>query len=285
MSPIKLFSYKSFLIFGSFAIISLTSCDIDYAGFAQNKPNNSAIMPADIWVSDALHQIESLDTTSASYTVFKDFGQKIGTSKLYFYEDHSLGKMSFSIDSTDIDEMYFENGKLIFSLHNRSKSTSPYIVAYANNKPYAAAVQDNGEQWKATNPNYLNLDLAFINEASLLAVQTESKEKNPDYVYRISQLNDTITRQLAPSLNEYFVMNVMEGDPIQFYLESESEDMFFTIGPKDGVNMERRNWKGDATKTGDLLITVFSTNAIAHNYTLIAKRLINESQFSLQSIR
>lgn len=286
MPRITLSSFESLLILSTSAVFGLTSCDIDYAGFAQNDLQESTkVMPTDIWISEALHQIDSLDKTPATYNVFKDFGAQIGTSELHFYGDNSLGKACFINDSVGVNEMYFENGRLIFSLHEQGPFDIPCIVAYANKKPYAAATKNENGHWNATTPSALNMDLTFVDKASSLALQAESQEKNPDFVYRIRQLSDTIVRQLTPSLDEQFVMNVVEGDPIQLYLESDSEDVFFTIGPKDGVNMEQRNWKGNASKTGDLLITVLSTTSKSKNYTLIAQRLVDKPQLSLQSIR
>jgi hypothetical protein len=286
MSLIKTSSLKPLLILSACILLSLNSCDTDYAGFSQSNLQISAeVMPTDIWIVEALQQIDSLDKIPETYSVIKDFGEKIGTSKLHFYGDNSLGKAFFSRDSIGLDEMYFENGRLIFSLDKRGPYQTPCIVAYANKKPYAAAIKDKDGQWKATTPSKLELDILFVENASSLAIQAELEEKNPDYVYRIKQLGDTIIRQLAPALNEQFVMNVMKGDPIALYLKSDSENVFFTIGPKDGVNMERRNWKGNASETGDLLITVFSTASETTDYTLIAKRLVDKPQLSLQSIR
>ncbi len=182
---------------------------------------------------------------------------------MVFGSEKHLHSVEILGDANLSHQIFFENSKIIFSHHLDKSANIEWLVAYANEKPYASAVKNQGA-WKAVHPEDIPINKQIIQLAQKQAKSYEEKELRHNYTHRIKKNQETIHGKFESNFSISFALNVRKGQSIHLSLESANKTIYFTVAPNNGSNMEHREWNGVATITGDLNITVFSVDS-AHD--------------------
>lgn len=231
------------------------------------------VIPNSIWISDAESWRDLSRRRDNPYSLYFTLNDTLANElKLLIGSDHSV----YSADILGIPgiahTLYFENDKIVFSLHIDSVAKIKWFLAYANEKPYAAAAK-SGKEWEAIHLEDIPIDLHLIQHAEEVAKRYEKKEREHDYAYRILNKEKIIKGKLDSSFSVSYALNVRKNEHIHLSLTSSDSPIFFTVSPNNGSNMEHRNWDGIAKRTGDLNITVSSVKIASNQaFSLRVKR-------------
>lgn len=246
-----------------FFISFLYGCSIgDPSGNSSTKlADNESIIPNSVWISDAKFYLADTDKNDSTYFLFSDLNSTDEAEiKMVFGPKKHLHSVDILGDSNLSHQLYFENGKIIFSHHIDKSAHIEWLVAYANERPYAAAAKNQGD-WKAVHPEEIPINNHIIQLAEKQAKRYEEKELRHSYSYRIKESPETINGKFESNLSLSFAMNVRKDESVHLSLESTNKTIYFIVEPNNGSNMEHRDWHGVATSTGDLNITVFSVDS------------------------
>lgn len=235
----------------------ISGCDSkeDIAPLSQAEEIVSLI-PKEIWIDEALTCIESAEATPAKYVLKNALPRFRNELHVFFNQNKEVYKTEVFNAGNKVCALFFEGQRMVYSLHSENDS-HPVLVAYANEKPYAAAASSD-TAWTATDPNQVKLNLPMISASNASSHQMEEKEQKANYLRRLNTKTDSVNSNIAPFDKHSYVVNASKGDKLHIDLESSSNNVLFTMGPIDGINMEVRNWEGEVSKTGDIRITIFT---------------------------
>ena len=231
-----------------------------FGNSSTKSSDDESVIPNSVWISDAEIYLANTENKDSTYALFAELnGPDNAEIKMVFGPRKHLHSVDILGDSNLSHQLFFENGKIIFSYHNDKSAHIEWLVAYANEKPYAAAAKNQGE-WKAVHPQDIPINNRIIQLAEKQAKQYEDKELRHRYSYRIKESPETINGKFESRFSLSFAMNVRKGESIHLSLESANKTIYFIVEPNNGSNMEHRDWNGIASFTGDLNITVFSVD-------------------------
>lgn len=246
-----------------FLISSLCGCNIANPSGSSSKKtsDDETVIPNSVWISDAESFLVNTDKSDSSYALYSELNSPDEAEiKMIFGSDKHLYSVEILGDANLSHQLFFENGKIIFSHHIDKSEHIEWLLAYANEKPYAAATK-NQDDWKAIHPEDIPINKQVIQFAEKQAKKYEDKELRHNYAYRIKKNPETINGKFESNFSLSFAMNVRKGESVHLSLESANKTIYFTVAPNNGSNMEHRDWHGVADSTGDLNITVFSVNS------------------------
>lgn len=254
-------SFKQKLVNALLSIVFLiaSGCsEADSSGLSANDfQPEGGLMPIDIWLDNGLDQLDKIVFSDSSYQLFLSLELELKTLRLDFANKRVLQRAVFEDQDQIRTMLFFDKAKLTYSYH-KEKSGREWMVAYANNKPYAAANFAEGE-WRAVEPYIVPSDQILLSKAMKLSIQYAELEKKSPYQARI--LNDkweTFAEiEKKEALN--YRLNVKKGEYISIALHQAPEHIFFTFSNQATPRMEYKTWSGAADSTGDLVIQVFST--------------------------
>lgn len=237
--------------------------------------DDESTMPNSVWITDAENYLNNTENRDSTYHLFSELNNTDNDEiRMTFGPRKKLYSVDILGDANLSHQLFFENGKIIFSYHKDKSADIEWLVAYANEKPYAAAAK-NKTDWKAVNPLEIPINGRIIQLAQKQAKQYENKELRHNYSYRIKENPETINGKFNSSFSLSYAMNVRKGESIHLSLESTNNTIYFIVEPNNGSNMEHRDWSGVATFTGDLNITVFSVDTEKNQSFSLKARGVN----------
>ena len=218
---------------------------------------DTSFIPNSVWVSEAENWIGISDRLDSAYFLYASLDGFDGRElRMLFGPRNMLYTAEILGDSAFDYTLYFENQKVIFSrLFNRSENEEK-LVAYANEKPYAAAVK-KGQSWVPIHPEEFLIHPQLLSTAENRAKSYLRREQNRNKAFRVDQ-NQTIEGQFTGKEGLVYLINLRKGEQLNLNLVSAPPDVFFRLSPDDGSGLDHRNWQGKVPHSGDVKITVFS---------------------------
>ncbi len=265
------------LIILGVSVLLLKGCgELGYSVDVESEHDSSS-MPTDLWLLDAQEHVQEADTKRDNYTLKAEVNEQGVAARIYFNDDIQIYKLSVADSMGVLNNYYFTEGILAYSTHHSQASKGVnWLVAYAQNKPYAACNNCESDSEKRNE----NASEAPIKESELrdvirLVDLLEERENSHFYDKRIEGPKEIISDQLTSGTTErIYAVNAIRGEKLRVQLSSSSEYIFFTVLPNNGSNMEHKYWEGSATITGDLIIKVFTVDHIASQaFELIIEKL------------
>lgn len=272
------------LRFGLFAFLMsvVYGCNIDNpSGNLSSIPTEEdSVIPNSVWISDAEYYVDNYEKKDSTYSLYADLNSPDAREiKMIFGPLKYLQSVEILGEANLSHILYFENRKVIFSHHIDSIAGIEWLVAYANEKPYAAATSKNNGEWKAIHPEDIPLNRQIILYSVKQAKKFQEKEIQHSYAYRFMNNPETIDGKFDDDLSLMYTMNVRKGESLHLKLESENKTIYFTVSPNNGSDMEQREWKEVAGFTGDINITVSLVDSRqAHNFSLKAEGVTPQNQ-------
>ncbi len=269
MGPKIYINIKSALLLTTLGLLGLCSCETpdEQLDFNAEALYQSELIPNEMWIDEAFICIEQAKNYPTNYTLYSSIPDFENELRVFFDTQKKVYKTEVFSAKKKICDLFFESNRVVYSLHKDTTSGLNWLVAYANEKPYAAALQ-NETEWEAVGPKDLAMKFDFVYASMAKSKKIVTREFNGLYS-RLAIDDKSISGTIAPISSQNYVLNVSKGTPLELALESERSNVFFTLGPKDGVNMEIQHWKGIISESGDLTISVFTLEADTNqNYTL-----------------
>ncbi len=225
--------------------------------------NEIAAIPEALWLKDALDYVQLANSQPESLHLKAQVAQNGITASIFFNNDTEVFKLTVKDSLQSEHNYFFLEGLLSYSTHHLSdKIAASWLVAYAQNKPYAACSNYDSDT-ERINANYTQapINMSEVHEVVRLVELLEHRENSHAYDKRIDGKREYIKDELSQEDNEkIYVVNTAKGEKLRVSLSSVSPYLFFNILPNNGINMEHKSWEGSATITGDLIIKVFSVN-------------------------
>ncbi len=262
---------NAFLSLALFISSGCTETDSSHLS-ANHYPTADSLMPTEIWLDAALEQLNNPAFSDSSYQLFLSPEPNLENLILEFASNKELERALVEDENNLKSTLLFNNGRLTFSYH-REKSGQDWIVAYANNNPYAAALYTD-DQWKAIEPYIVPTDQNLISKSLNIATQYANLEKKGLYEQRILSDNFKETGEIENKKALNYRINARKGDEISVELNQAPEYVFFTFANQATSRMEYKSWTGTVETTGDIIIQVFSTNEKTEKdeFTLLVNR-------------
>jgi hypothetical protein len=265
----------------SIALFILSGCsETESSQLSANhyQPIDS-LMPTEVWLDSALDQLNSSSYSDSSYQLFLSLEPELKNLTLEFANNKELERVELEDQQELKSTLLFDKSRLTYSYH-LEKSGRDWIVAYANNKPYAAALNENG-QWKAVEPYVVPSDQTLLNKTLSLARQYADLEKEGLYQRRILTDNFEISGEIEKKKALNYRINAKKGDLINVAIENAPEHIFFTFANQATSRMEYKKWSGSVDITGDIIIQVFSAaeTPVKDDFTL---RVSHQSQVEFE---
>jgi len=242
----------------SLALFILSGCGETDSGHlsANHYQPTDSLMPTEVWLDSALDQLNNPSISDSSYQLFLSLEPELKNLTLEFATNKELERVELEDQQEVKSTLLFDKNRLTYSYH-REKSGRDWILAYANNKPYAAALNEN-KNWKAVEPYVVPLDQALINKTLGIARQYANLEKEALYQRRILTENFEAKGEIEKKKALNYRINVKTGDFITVAIDDAPEHIFFTFANQAKSRMEYRKWSGAVDRTGDIIIQVFS---------------------------
>jgi hypothetical protein len=244
-----------------FVCVFVCSCsEMNY--FQDDGSDNQMIaMPEELWLKDALEYVYEANSQPESLLLKAQVAQNGITASIFFNNATEVYKLTVKDSLQSKHDYFFLEGLLSYSTHHLANPDEPsWLVAYAQNRPYAACANYEHETDRV-NANYTQapLNMAEVREVVRLVELLEARENSHFYDKRVDGKREFIKDALSPDDTEkIYAVNTAKGDKLRVSLSSVSPYLFFNIFPNNGTNMEHKIWEGSATVTGDLVIKVFS---------------------------
>jgi len=241
---------------------------------ANNYQQVDSLMPTKIWIDAAVDQINNSLHPDSTYQLFLNIDTEIPKVVLEFNTNNELKRAVLEGDRQITNTLYYDKGRLTFS-HHEYNSEGDWVIAYANNKPYAAAFNEQGS-WKAIEPYVVPLDPDLMRKTKAIAKRYSEIEKAGGHKQRILADHAEIQDEVEKRKSVNYRINVREDEFISVSLKNTSEQVFFTFANQSSSRMEYKDWSGRVDKTGDLIIQVFSAAEIGKkiDFELIVNRQI-----------
>lgn len=265
-------SLPAVLSYGIFALIfagcnPLTTSDFE----SDNQSDSSAVMPKDLWIADAENYTELDLNKKDEYKLYSTYSNSNQEIEMHFDPEKRLFLVRLLNDPKVNQNLFCEEGRIVFSNHTNQMDSSQWMAAYANGKVYATAQKASGD-WKSRGIEEAPIDFNAVNAALKTAAQYQRKELKQPYHSRFFDNQEKITAAFNTEISLSFSLNVRKGDKVNIDLTDDSKDVYFIVEPNNGSNMEHSSWDGIAEKTGDMSIIVYSVNAEpGKRFTLKAK--------------
>lgn len=230
-------------------------------------------MPKDLWIADAVNWTDLDLKKREEYRLYSTFANTGKEIEMHFDPDRKLFLIKLLSDPNLEQNLFCEEGRIVFSNHSSLNDSAQWMAAYANGKAYAAAQKTSGD-WKSLGISEVPIDFNAINAALKTADSYQQKERKHAYQGRFLDNLEKITATFNTEISLSFSLNVRKGDRVQIDLTDDSKDVYFIVEPNNGSNMEHRSWDGIAEKTGDMSIIVYSVDAEpGKEFTLKAKAI------------
>lgn len=239
---------------------------------ANHYSSADSLMPTEIWLDAALDQLNNRTFSDSSYQIFLSPEPKLENLILDFSSNRELERAVVEDDNQLQSTLLFEKSRLTYSYH-QEKSGRDWIIAYANNKPYAAAVNKK-DHWEAIEPYVVPTDQALIAKSLKIASQYAELEEKRSYQQRILTDDFKETNEIEKKKALNYRVNARKGDVISVELNGAPEHVFFTFANQATSRMEYKKWNGTVDTTGDIIIQVFSANEWPEKdeFTLLVSR-------------
>ncbi len=215
------------------------------------------LLSNELWISDAQKWTDPSISKRTDYTLYSVLPGADEEIEMHFDKDRKLFLIKTLSNNHLIDSLYCEDGRIVFSKHVDVKTKDEWLVAYANEKPYAAALK-NENTWISSSVDNLSMDFNLINTGLEKALFYQKKELTKPYHYRILEEQDLITGVFKSEIALSFSINVRKGEEVSITLDDPPRGIYFTIKPNNGSDMEHIEWKGKVDATGDMTVTVFT---------------------------
>jgi len=243
--------------FLSFTLLLLSGCsETDSSHLRANNFQQDSLMPTEIWLQSAMAEINNLILPDSTYQLFLSIEPELNNVILEFNMNRKLERAVVMDELEVTNTLYFDKGRLIYS-HHSEKAGPNWIIAYANNQAYAAALKEKGD-WKAVEPYVVPFDQILLQKTLDLAKKYSEIEQAGHLNQRILTDQFEITDEVEKRKSVNFRINVRKGEVISIALQNTSEPVFFTFANQSSSRMEYKKWSGAAEKTGDIIIQVFS---------------------------
>jgi len=241
---------------------------------AKDYQQIDSLMPTEIWLHRAVDEINNSLDPDSTYRIHLNIDSDLSNVELEFNTNRELERAIIENQLKIINTLYYDRGRLTFS-HHRENSGTSWIIAYANNKPYAAALNENGN-WKAIEPYVVPFDQVLLRKSTRLAQRYSEIEKIGAYEQRILVDHAEIHQKVEKRKPLNYRINVREGEFLNVNLENTSDQVFFTFANQSTSRMEYRGWAGSVDRTGDVIIQVFSAAEAGKtiDFNLIVNRQI-----------
>ena len=228
-------------------------------------------MPKDLWIADAENWTTLDLQKKEDYMLYSTYSNSDKEIEMHFDPEKRLFLVRLLSDPKYTQNLFCEEGRIVFSNHTSKNDSSQWMAAYANGKAYAAAEKTSGE-WRSRGIEEVPIDFAAVNAALKTAANYQHKELKQSYHSRFLDNQERITAAFNSEISLSFSLNVRKGDKVNIDLSDDSKDVYFIVEPNNGSNMEHSSWNGTAEKTGDMSIVVYSVNAEpGKKFTLKAK--------------
>ena len=233
-----------------------------------------SLMPTDIWLNTALNQINFSPNPDSIYEIYASLDSGLHTVIMQFNTRRELKRAVIDDGENSQNTLVFDKGRITYSEH-LSQSGQNWIIAYANNKPYAAAISESGS-WKAIEPYVVPTNQDLLNRSKDLALRYASREMNMPATHRVLDDFAIIKDNIGDRESIYYYVNARKGDRLNIDLSNASSHIFFTFANQSASRMEFRNWSGTIDETGDLIIQVFAATKLEEKtpFTLSINRQI-----------
>lgn len=262
-------------------VMLLAACShSDNADFeSEIAADSTDVMPKELWIADAENWTKSdLPQKKEEYTLYATLPDSDQEIEMHFDADRRLFQIVLLNDPMFTQNLYCEDGRIVFSNHTYKLDGSQWMAAYANGKAYASA-QKTATDWKSCRMAETPIDFASVYNALKATRDFQKKELNHAYHSRFLDNQDKITATFNEEISFSFSLNVRKGDKIHIDLSDDSKDVYFIVEPNNGSNMEHSSWDGIAEKTGDMSIIVYAVNAApGTQFTLKAEATSPQTQ-------
>ncbi|NEN23662.1 hypothetical protein G3O08_09125 [Cryomorpha ignava] len=265
-------SFTDFLFYGIFVLL-LTGCNTrDSSEFESTiEAEPASVMPKDLWIADAENWTNLDLKKKEDYKLYSTYSNSDKEIEMHFDPEKKLFLVRLLNDPKFNQNLFCEEGRIVFSNHSTQNDSSQWMAAYANGKAYAAAEKAAGD-WKSRGIDEVPIDFNAVNAALKTAADYQRKELKQSYHSRFLDNQERITAAFNSEISLSFSLNVRKGDKVNIDLTDDSKDVYFIVEPNNGSNMEHSSWDGIAEKTGDMAIIVYAVNAQpGKKFTLKAK--------------
>lgn len=261
------------LAFCSLFLVAIISCTPTFDDEINQdlNPESPELISNELWISDAQKWTDPSISERTNYTLYSALPGTDEEIEMHFDKERNLFLIKTLSNNYFINNLYCEDGRIVFSEHIDLKTKDEWLVAYANEKPYAAALKDENT-WISSHVDNLSLDFDLINTGLKEALTYQKKEITKRYHYRILNQRDLITDAFNSEISLAYTINVRKGEEVSIELENQPSGIYFTIKPNNGSDMEHIEWKGKVDTTGDMTITVFTVKPDPNQkFTLVTK--------------
>lgn len=264
-------SLQAILFYSIFAVLAAGCNQFPNSEFeSDSEAHTAAVMPKDLWISDAQNWSELDLQKKEDYKLYSTYSNSDKEIEMHFDPEKRLFLVRLLNDPTYTQNLFCEEGRIVFSNHINQSDSSQWMAAYANGKAYAAA-EKTGNEWNSRGIEEVPIDFLAVNAALLTAADYQHKELKQGSHTRFLDNQERITAAFDSEISLSFSLNVRKGDKVNIDLTDDSKNVYFIVEPNNGSNMEHSNWNGIAEKTGDMSIVVYSVNAEPGNkFTLKA---------------
>jgi len=254
---------QSFIMLMYLGVILLAfSCG--YPSSDGDSDTASASLPKDIWTPHALEVILACDSQKEWLKLYGEIQEQSALTTLFFNEKKQIYKILIEDGSQFIHHYYFQDGLLSFSSHldKKKEDARNWLIAYAQNKPYTAATGIFQNEIHEADLAYIPINGLAVTNLVNYARSIEKSEKAEAMSQRLLASKEVRKDILEGETDKIFTRNVRKGEELRIKLDAKKQHLFFTISPNNGSNMEYRYWEGMMKHTGDIKITVFSSEEI-----------------------
>lgn len=247
------------------------------------NPENTTYFPSEIWVNDALDRIQA---DQDYYTVYCQLPSNGAEVAIKFNQARELKQIDTDLGSAQDHSFYYDQSRLVFSAHQSSTNGSKYLMAYANSRPYASAKWID-QKWESASITPLPFKEASLPILDGLQASRQNLEKGTTAYHRILNPSESISGEIGKGSKKHYVLNLRKGDRVESTIESQTDDVFFSVSTDTGSIIEYRDWNHEARESGDIIFTVSSpSDAALLNFTLNITRVRNtQNPNSAEAIR
>lgn len=260
--------------------VLLSACKPEPLANDANRENKSeAFIPNSLWISEAEALYNKSQNTDSTYFLFSEVDTDDPNEiRMLFSREGKLISVERLTKTDQRQELFYENGKIAFLQLSDRRSNVAWLLAFANEKPYAAATRGSG-RWTASNPDDISLDANLLAKIDREAKTFVKKEAARRYKDRFEGNADSHSAEFQSEGECLYVCNLRKGEKFEVNLSSPDPGIYFTLKPNNGSDMEHRSWTGTATESGDITLTVFTVNdEPGQKFTLSVKRINPRNQ-------
>ena len=269
----------AFIYCSIFALLSAGCSRTDNGDFETEMAADSAtVMPKDLWITDAENWIKVDLPQKEEYKLYATVSNSDEEIEMHFDAEKKLFLIGLLNDPTFVQNLFCEEGRIVFSNHTNKLDGIQWMAAYANGKAYATA-RKTATDWKSCGIAETPIDFTTVYAALKTADSFQKKELKHTFHSRFLDNQHKITATFNKEISLSFSLNVRKGDKVHIALGDDSKDVYFIVEPNNGSNMEHSTWTGIAEKTGDMNIIVYAVNsAPGKQFTLKAMATSPQSQ-------